>query len=511
VNHDESPSAEPAESAVTTRHVLDLPAGPLTYRATAGTMRVLRDDGSALADMFFLAYHGEPGTNYWGKSQPFGRDSQRPLTFAFNGGPGSASMRLNVGGFGPRRAPAKAPQPTPPAPYELGDNPYSLLPVTDLVFIDAPGTGFSRVADGARPEDTWGVDQDADIFARAITRYLTLSGSWQAPRYLFGESYGAARAAVLARVLQDQGLDINGVILLSAVLNRAAVQPGLDQGYVNLLPSYAAAARYHGKGSQHSASQDSAPQDSAPQDTAHDDGAPHDMVAFLAEARKFAATQYAQALQLGDTLPEAEEEAVAKQLSGYIGLDPSLLRRKRLRVEVEDFRRELLAEDGKVIGRLDARSTSPAGYALGGDAGDPATAGVNSAHLAGFHQHLARELSYLSDLDYRPLGNAAIECAWDWRHKAPGTDEPLPVPNVALDLAAAMRRNPALRVLVMGGVFDLASPFGGAEFDVSHLYLNSAHRKNVQFKWYKSGHMTFVDEEAIALMSGDLRGFYETP
>jgi carboxypeptidase C (cathepsin A) len=526
-------------------------------------VRVRRDDGSALADVFYLAYRVEGeaeaarGTSWgeaprargaapsrntgsfgttgsfgnagpsgntgsfggtgsfgnagssgntgsfgnagsFGGTEPASDAVPRPVTFAFNGGPGSASLWLNIGGFGPRRAPTKTPGHTPPAPYEFGDNPYTLLPATDLVFLDAPGTGFSRISPDARPEEAWGVDQDVDIFARAITRYLTITESWQAPRYLFGESYGTARAAALVHQLQNQGLDFNGVILLSAILNFATTQPGLDQGYINLLPSYAAAAHYHGK--------------------APGGGRQPSLDAFLADARRFAAGRYAQALQLGDTLPPDKVAEVATLLSQYTGLDPALLRKCRLRVEMEDFRRLLLADEGRVIGRFDARFTAESSYAagtgsLGSGAHDPATndaatAGVNSAHLAGFHHHLARDLGYHSGLHYRPLHNVAIEGAWNWRHKAPGIDAPLAVPNVSLDLAAAMRRNPTLQVRVMGGYYDLATPFAGAEFDVSHLHLGPGLRTNVSFRWYRSGHMTFVDEEAIAEMSKDLHEFY---
>lgn len=482
-----------AESAAVSRHVIDLPGGELSYRAEAGNLLVRRDDASPLARVFYLAYRGEQAAAAW-PAGPSQAQAPRPVTFAFNGGPGSASLWLNIGGFGPRRAPTSAPRPTPPAPYAYGDNPHTLLGASDLVFIDAPGTGFSRLADGVNPQEAWGVDQDVDIFARAITRYLTLTGSWAAPRYLFGESYGTARAAALVHKLQNQGLDFNGVILLSAILNWATTQPGLDQGYINLLPSYAAAAHYHGKASA---------------------GGPA-LGQFLAEARTFARTTYAQALQSGDELDASQEEEVAKALSGFIGLDPVLLRRKRLRVEMEDFRRELLAEQSRVIGRFDARFTAEHHYALGAGSADPATddaatAGVNSAHLSAFHRHLADDLGYRSDLHYRHLYNMAIEGAWDWRHKAPGIDEPLTVPNVSLDLSAAMRRNPALRVLIMGGYYDLATPFAGAEFDVSHLHLGPALRPNVTFRWYESGHMTFVDDTAIAQMSADLAGFYGLP
>ena len=459
---------------VTSQHVIDLPAGPLRYQAQAGTLPVQRDDGSPLADVFYLAYRA-------GQRSP-----ARPVTFAFNGGPGSASLWLNIGGFGPKRAPTLTPRATPPAPYESGDNPHTLLGVTDLVFIDAPGTGFSRLAQDTRPDEVWGVDQDVDVFARFIMGYLTATGSWLAPRYLFGESYGTSRAAALVHRLQNLGLDFNGVIMLSALLNWATVQPGIDQGYINLLPSYAAAAWYHGR--------------------ARSAGQP--LAEFLDAAKEFAQGDYAHALQLGDRLPAGTEQAVADRLAGYTGLDAAVLRRKRLRVEMEDFRRELLGADGKQIGRFDSRFT---GFMIGSPdpaADDAATAGVNSAHLSSFHHHLAADLGYHSDLHYRPLYNMTIETAWDWRHKAPGIEEPLQVPNVSLDLAAAMRRNQALRVYLMGGVYDLATPFCGAEFDISHLYLGDRLRGNIRFSWYESGHMTFADEKVIALMASDLAGFY---
>ena len=474
-----SPAGEAmTEPCVTTRHAIDLPGGRLEYQARAGTVRVGRDDGSPLADVFYLAYQAESGAT-------------RPVTFAFNGGPGSASLWLNVGGFGPRRAPTLSPHATPPAPYAFGDNPHTLLAVSDLVFLDAVGTGFSRLVGDGRPDEVWGVDQDVEVFARAILRYLTMTGSWQAPRYLFGESYGTSRAAALVYRLQNLGADFNGVIMLSALLNWATTQPGLDQGYINLLPSYAAAAWYHGK--------------ARPAD--------QPLTGFLDGAREFAHGDYAAALQQGDLLPAATEHAVAARLADFTALDVVMLRRKKLRIEMENFRRELLGQEGKQIGRFDTRFCADHQYVIGTGAFDPATddaatAGVNSAHLSGFHQHLAADLGYRSHLHYRPLNNVTIAAAWDWRHKAPGIDAPLQVPNVALDLSAAMRRNPALRVYIMGGVYDLATPFAGAEFDISHLYLSERLRRNVLFSWYESGHMTFVDEKVIPVMTSDLARFY---
>ncbi len=475
------PETTDAERSVGTRHVWQAGQAQLRYDAHAGVLCVRRDDHSPLADVFYLAYRAEaePGA------------TPRPITFLFNGGPGSASLWLNVGGFGPKRAPTATPEATPPAPYRFADNQHTLLTSSDLVFIDAVGTGFSRPADGTQPEEVWGVDQDVDVFARAIMRYLTITDSWNAPRYLFGESYGTTRAAALVHRLQNLGLDFNGVIMLSTLLNWATAQPGLDQRYINLLPSYAAAAWYHGKAKTET-------------------GSLHD---FLQEVRDFAQTDYARALQLGDRLDPDAAQAVAARLSGYLGMDPAELHRRRLRVEMEEFRRDLLRDEAKVIGRFDSRFVAEHHYVIGTGSFDPATddaatAGVNSAHLSSFHRHLAQDLSYRSDLHYRHLHNMTIAPAWDWRHKAPGIDEPLQVPNVALDLSAAMRRNPNLRIFLMGGVYDLATPFFSAEFDISHLYLGPRLRANIHFTWYESGHMTFVDEQVVAQMASDLAGFY---
>jgi carboxypeptidase C (cathepsin A) len=492
VIHSESPAETGptalAEAVQTTRHVIDLPAGPLAYRAEAGPLEVRRDDGSPLADMFYIAYRAERSSSFWDEVETDRRSWPRPVTFAFGGAPGSPSPWLNIGGLGPRRVPARGPR-AAAAPHDLEDNPCTLLSATDLVFIDAPGTGFSRLAADAAPAEAWGVDADADVFARAITRYLTLTDSWQAPRYLLGESYGATRAAVLACQLQRQGLDCDGVILLSPTLNWATTQPGLDQGYVNLLPSYAAAAFHHGK--------------------ARPEPDEKDFDAFLAQAREFATTRYAQALQLGDRLAEDEEKDIATLMSSYVGLEPALLRRQRLRADPAVFCRELLAEDGKVVGLLDGRHAADGPYPPGAPATDTAATVVGSALLAGFHHHLAYDLDYRTTVAYRAAGAEAIAAAWDWRHAPGGTGRPLPVPNAALDLSAAMHRNPALRVRVIGGFLDLAAPFAAAEFDIGHLHLGPALGHNVQFNWYTAGHLAYTDAEAAALMSSDLRQFYD--
>lgn len=477
----EAPGATLDETPVVSRHRIELDGRTLDYSAAAGHVVVRDDDGAPLTSVFYLAYT---------VNTPKG-ETPRPLTFLFNGGPGSASLWLNIGGFGPKRAPTATPHATPPAPYAVGDNPHSLLAFSDLVFIDAPGTGYSRLFPGVPESRVYGVDQDVDAFARAITRYLTLTGRWNAPRFLFGESYGTTRAAGLVHALQNRGLDFNGVVLLSTILNWAENHMGGDQGYVNMVPSFAATAHFHGRGRTGAESLDE----------------------LLDLAREFARSDYARALQFGDRLDAAEERRVADRLSELIGLDAEYLLRAKLRVGMEQYRYALLEDEGRVVGRFDTRFVADHQYVVGNGSHDPATddaatAGVNSAHLSTFRAHVTDDLGFRSDLHYRHLHNMPIAGAWDWHHKAPGIDEPMLAPNMALDLSAALRRNPALQVAVLGGVFDLATPFYATEHDVAHLYLAPALRENIRFSFYESGHMTFVDETVIPRMTADLRAFY---
>ncbi|WP_223691540.1 hypothetical protein [Leifsonia poae] len=291
--------------------------------------------------------------------------------------------------------------------------------------------------------------------------------------------------------LQNRGIDFNGVVMLSTVLNWAENNLGLDQGYINMLPSFAATAHYHGRGRTGA-------------DT---------LAEVIAQAKDFAGGDYAHALQRGDLIDAAAERTVAERLSTLIGLDTALLLKNKLRIDMEQYRYALLAEEGRVVGRFDTRFLAEHQFVIGTGSHDPATddaatAGVNSAHLSTFREHVAGDLGYESGLHYRHLHNMEISRAWDWHHKAPGIDAPLPAPNVALDLSAAVRRNPHLKVAFLGGVYDLATPFASAEHDVSHLYLAPALRENIRFRFYESGHMTFVDEEIVKRMKIDLAAFY---
>jgi carboxypeptidase C (cathepsin A) len=471
-----------AEARTSTSHKTTIAGRAYAYDATAGTLTIRNDEGTPTGSMFYVAYVVKQD-----KTAP-----KRPVTFLFNGGPGSASLWLNVGGLGPMYAITDAPRATGPAPYRFVPSPHSLLDKSDLVFLDAIGTGYSRTLGTAKGSDFWGVDADIDAFARAITRYISVNQRWGSPKFLFGESYGTTRAAALVYKLQNQGMQFNGVMLLSSILNFAVSMPGIDQDYINNVPSFAATALYHNKLDQK----------------------PQDLLAFLREVRDFAQGPYATALGRGDRLSASDEEAVASQLSRYIGLSPDYLKRSRLRVGMEAFRGELLRDRGLVTGRFDSRFTAAAAYvetsgAFDPATNDPATAGVTSAYLSSWRDHLSSDLGYVTELAYRPLYNMVISAAWDWRHKAPGFDEPLHTANVALDLAAALRSNPQLKVLSMNGVYDLATPFFGAEFDLSHMLLSPELQKNLAYSYYESGHMTYADQKALAQMKQNLGRFYD--
>jgi carboxypeptidase C (cathepsin A) len=468
-----------AEVTHTSSHVLKIGDKSIGYSATAGTLTLRADDGGPTASMFYIAYTVGPA-----KDGP-----QRPVTFLFNGGPGSASLWLNIGGFGPLRAKTATPHATSPAPYTFEANKGTLLDKTDLVFLDAIGTGYSRVLGKAAYSQFWSVDGDVDAFTRAIVRYIEINKRWNSPKFLFGESYGTTRAAAVAYKLHVQDIDLNGVILQSTILNFARTQPGMDEYYIDLLPTYAAAAWVHGRAT----------------------GAPTDEAAFLDQVRAFARGPYAAALAKGDLISQDEEDSVAQQASRYVGVSAEYLERVHLRVEMESFRKELLRDRGLIIGRFDSRFSGPDPGTTGQydpATDDPATAGVNSAYLAAFRNQLSVDLGYTTTLSYRALYNAVIEPQWDMHHKAPGIDDPLTTPDTALDLAAVMGANPRLRLLSLNGLYDMSTPFFGTEFDLSHMLLPADLRKNITIKYYRSGHQTYADADALAIMKRDLDEFY---
>ncbi|MDE1148211.1 MAG: peptidase S10 [Azospirillaceae bacterium] len=463
------------ESAKTTSHTVTIKGKTIRYQATAGTLTIRDNEGKPTASVFYVAYTAEGAPA-----------AKRPVTFLYNGGPGSASLWLHMGSFGPIRVRTNSPDNNAPAPYNFSANDDSLLDKTDLVFIDAIGTGYSRPLGEAKGKDFWGVDQDVDAFARAINRYVTINGRWNSPKFLFGESYGTTRSAALSARLQADGMDLNGVILLSSILNYGIEQPGYDDVYIGYLPSYAATAWYHNRLANK----------------------PTDLPAFLQQVRDYARGPYAAALAKGQRITPEETDAVAKQLSAYTGLSVDYLKRAKLRIDLFRFQKELLRDKRQTVGRFDSRflgvDTDAAGEA---PEYDPSDSAINGAFISSFRAYVSGDLGYKTDLDYRPGSDDAND-QWDWHHKAPAFGK-MEVPDVALDLSTALRQNPHLQLLSLNGWYDMATPFFSTEYDIDHMQLEPAQRKNITFKYYPSGHMIYLNPDALKQLVTDLDAFYD--
>lgn len=463
------------ERTVATRHSLALGGRVVPYTATAGTLTIRDNAGKPKASIFYTAYtvDGPQG-------------GRRPVTFFYNGGPGSASLWLRMGSFGPMRLQTGNPEAIRPAPFNFGPNPDTLLGTTDLVFIDAPGTGYSRALGDAKGSDFYGVDQDADAFSRAIIRYATKFSRWDSPKFLFGESYGTTRSGALAYQLQDRGMALNGVILLSSIMNYGRRQPGLDRDYINYIPSYATTAWYHHKMTNPPATVEEA----------------------AARARAFAEGPYAAALEKGQTVSPQERDSVAQQMSALTGLSSEFIERANLRVDLSRFRKELLRNERETIGRYDSRYTGvdpdAAGESPDTDASDTA---ISGAFIGTLNSYLARDLGYETNMVYRPSASDEEGFKWDWNHKAPDVRYTLQMPDTALDLAAAMRSNPYLKVLSLNGWYDMATPFFGTEYDLNHMMLEPAAQRNLEFRYYPSGHMVYLNPSALHQMRVDVERF----
>lgn len=449
----------------------------IDYKVTPGTLTIRNAKGEPTASMFYVAY-------------TVAGEKHRPVTFLFNGGPGSASLWLHMGSFGPLRVNTPTADATGPAPFNITPNDQSLLDKTDLVFLDAIGTGFSRTLGKTKGADFFGVDQDINAFADGIVRYLTINNRWNSPKFVLGESYGTLRAAGLSLALQERGANLNGVILLSSILNYGIRTPGYDNIYVGYLPSYAATAWYHNKLANKPAA----------------------LKPFLDEVRAFAAGPYLTALAKGDTLPDAERDAVAEKLAAYTGLSKAFILKAKLRVELGRFRKELLRDEGKTLGRYDTRFTGVDTDEAGEHPeSDPSDDAVSGAYVAAINNYLFATLGYKTELTYN-LSARDKDFKWDWQHKAPGFGGygPMPVANTAVDLGAAMRRNPHLKVLSLNGYYDMATPFFITEYDLAHMELDPAQRKNLSFAYYESGHMAYLRPDMRQKLRNDITAFIST-
>lgn len=484
----EKAEAPPPEKAVVTAHSAQIGGRTLAYKATVGTLLIRDDKDKPDASVFYVAYTLD------------GESGKRPVTFLYNGGPGSSSIWLHMGSFGPVRVATESPEATAPAPYQLVPNGDSLLDKTDLVFVDAIGTGYSKGLvkedkDGKPDKESvdnpnkrfWGTDQDIDAFGRFIARYITVNKRWNSPKFLFGESYGTPRSAGLAKYLEDHGIALNGVVLLSSIINYGSRLPGLDNDFVNLLPSYAAIAWYHNK---------------LP-------NKPAALEPFLTEVRNFARGEYSVALNKGQDLAPAERDAIAEKLSKYTGLSTAYLVEANLRVSQPRFRKELLRGERRTLGRYDGRfegiDMDAAGETPETDAADTA---IRGAFTAAFNDYIVRELNYPSDVPYNVSAGAITE--WDWKHKLRGQMRPAPLPIMGADLSEAMRTNPHLKVLSANGYFDLATPFFATEYDLSHMDIDAKLRSNLSFTYYPSGHMVYLNLEALKQFKQDLAKFYDS-
>ena len=464
------PIPVPKERAVSTRHSVTIGGHTIHYTATAGTILLRDKKNEPVASMFYVAYTEDGVRNLAG----------RPVTFLYNGGPGASSDWIQMGGLGPYRVNMTNGRATPPAPYSITPSHESMLNDSDLVFIDAVGTGYSRVVGKGKDKMFWGVDEDVKSFGQFIYRYLKKYNRWQSPKFLYGESYGTTRSAALADYLQDQGIALNGVILQSSVLNYFDWMPGSDNEYIFTLPSYAAIAWYH---------------DRLP-------NKPASLADFVQQARDFADGRYAQALRQGDLLPKAQLDSIAQSLHRFTALPVRYLERANLRVSAAHFRKELLLPQREHIGRYDARfAASDADAVSSRNSFDPSNQFTGAPFTAAFEWYLHNILKYHSDRIYKEESDQAFK-KWDWKH------DHLSMPYVAGDLAAAMRKNPYLRVLSENGYFDLATPFHKTEYDLDHAMLSPKLRKHITFAYFRSGHMIYLNPDALKAMHSVLDTFY---
>lgn len=475
--HDEKQQPVPQEKNSVTHHELTLDGRTIHYSATAGTLLIRDEEDKPYGSIFYVAYT-EDGVDA----------KSRPVTFLYNGGPGAASLWLHMGSVGPVRVVTSSPQATGAGPYQVVPNQYSLLDKTDLVFIDAPLTGYSRAAGKAVAKDFTGVDQDLKAFDRFIARYITVNQRWNSPKFLFGESYGTTRSAGLSTQLESSGISLNGIILVSSILNYNALAPGLDAVYVGNLPSYAAIAYYYNKLQNK----------------------PSDLKAFLNEVRSFARGDYAEALAEGDQIAPEHFNAIAAKIAGYTGLSAAYIKEAKLRVNPTRFRKELLRDQGAILGRYDARFEGTDVDDAGEYPGyDPSDTGISGAFTAAFHDYLQRELKYESQDTYHVSAETIGQ--WDWKHHGAGGGRfggQQQMPYVAGDLADAMRKNPKLKVFSANGLFDLATPFFLTEYDLGHMSLTPDLAKNVEFGYYPSGHMIYLNVDALKDLRRDLESFY---
>lgn len=460
---------------VVTKHSMELHGATLRYTATTGMLPV-RNDSSGVAEgyIFYVAYTKD------GENDP----GSRPITFVFNGGPGSSTVWLHMGAFGPRKVSLLPDGAAPPPPYTLEDNPNTLLDQTDLVFLDPVGTGYSRAAKARYGKNFWGVDEDIASVGEFIRLYLTRNERWSSPKFLAGESYGTTRAAGLSGYLVDHGIALNGVVLISTVLNFgvSSARNGNDLGFTQFLPSYTAIAWYHKQ-------------------------LPADLQArsleeVTGEAAEWARTGYTVALMRGDALTPEQRGAVIDTLARYTGLSPEFIDENNLRVRLSRFDQELLRDQHLTVGRLDGRFTTYATDA-GAERGefDPSEAGIRNSFTPVFNDYVRRELGFDDDQVYYILGGGI------GRWKRPQGR----YVNVTPALEHAFAKNPDMKLYVAMGYYDTATPYLAAEYTLAHLSVAPEVRAdNITRGYFAAGHMVYIDSTSMTELRGDLNEFIDS-
>ncbi|WP_428407136.1 S10 family peptidase [Hyphococcus sp.] len=447
----------------------------VSYKVIAGETFIENEKGEKVASIFSTSYIADG----------FADPRERPVAFIFNGGPGSASLWLHMGVFGPKRVRLpEGPDDDGAAPFDLIANPESIIDVADMVFIDPVGTGWSKTLGETKTDDYWGVKQDAASVREFIRRWLVENKRWNSPKYLIGESYGTTRSAAVLEALESGWTDIavNGVVLISTVLNFGldATDAGNEVGYIGLMPGYAATAWYH--------------------DKVDKDAWGGDMERFLDEARVFATDEYLPALLKGQLAPQAERDAVAAKLAAFTGLSESYVKRANMRIPLRRFMRELLRDQGLAVGRLDSRFTGVEADRVGENPEyDPSAYGIDAAYTAGMLDYFSRDLGVDIIEPYTTLGGVR---RWNWDAEDGGGENSYV--NVAPWVERAMRQNKDLRVLAANGYYDLATPFFGTEITLAQPGFD---RSRLTITYYEAGHMMYIHQPSLEALAADVRAF----
>jgi carboxypeptidase C (cathepsin A) len=465
---------EPPEERISvTHHAINVNGMTLNYTAFAGCLPLKDEAGKIRANLFFTSYIKDEEEE----------KAQRPITFAFNGGPGAASVFLHLGALGPKRILLKEEEEASPPPYRLIENAYTWLDITDLVFIDPVGTGYSRAVSGEDPKKFWGVKEDIQSVGAFIRLYLTKYDRWLSPKFIAGESYGTTRAAGLSSYLQNKlGINLNGLVLISEALNFQTIvfTPGNDLPYVLFLPTYATTAWYYHKLS------------------------PEFQSSFqktMEEAEAFALDEYLIALAKGDLLSEPERNRIVEKLVRYTGLSKTFIQKSNLRISRDDFIKELLRQEGLQIGVLDSRITSK--YTPRDFIQDPSVFLVTGLLTATWNDYVKKELKYDADLPYKILNMKANE-SWNWSSATGG----LGYVNVVDTLHQAMSENRELKVLVASGYYDLDTPYFASKYAADHLDLDPKLRKNLTLTFYEAGHQMYTHLPDLRKLKTNAEDFF---